>query len=882
MKVKEFLCFMPVESPKTLSSLPMRIAVNTAQSLQPANLSGEAILDTLQVDTLQAAPDSTDFPRRGQQLMSSGKVDGLITLGPETSESAADAAVSRAYAQHRPGTAFRDNMLIIASDRPADMLESRGENWPIVRTEMLDGILKEEEVYRRYGAEFPLGEQTGALQLSAILMDRLIRRKLIGEQAPLNYLQTEQPTATRRLLWQAELHANNPQTLYVHTEPGQKPLKKHPNTQPRPTSEVMAKAEFFDHVPLATGEHTPAITMLIAATELAQRHNLPIGKVIEAAGMRDEDVRFTLEMQEDYERFHRIKGEVLDAEGVTLTTATPVHIKRMNEKMRLYPRLGQLVGSAYDLVQHGLVNLDQVAEVEKQLFARKWSGAPDILREVMPEHLMIPGSSNDQVTLANRVITTAQGDIPRGVILPPDDLSTIKALHPNGERTRAMEDETLNYGPNDQEQFEAATRASNGYLLFNEAYNYAPWSKEMDELRLRERVELASGNYSLMLPAHIERGVGGKAAAYYAGIMPPEMITLSSKDDTTIREAAESGINVIKEQDILNLIKWEEMYRHGFLPQEAAPPDDRVDVMDADPETEILIRRSIDGTKGRTLNTIDQYDRARGINTSKRIMVDTDAQNHGLYQPAEFLMLPYMFGPADREIIGSLLAKTGDGRRNHTVFSEINQLCNSDDPRLQLLGTIMSQRVWQLTGESATTRRMWDENVAVLGYGFETFRNIWLADQVVKDPTRRKAFAQVANPETKGENGDVNPVNDWVMTSVCAQTLAHVTDFYRRYGVLPPDYFLPNAADPFFYYKEWNRLHAGKFDVITVPHDVAHPEHQCHAHKRNITVRKRREVVLPPLGMWEKLGFINYAQLRQIKNYGRELTPSEMAGNGLQ
>ncbi len=873
---------MPLENPKGLSQLPLRIAVGTAHTLPPAELAGEAVMGELQVNMLQSGHGCSNFPRRGQELMSSGKVDGLITLGPYTSESAVDATVSKAYAQHKPGTAFRDNMLIIASNQPANILESRGENWPVIRTELLDGVLKEEEVYQRYGVEFPLGEQRGALQLSAILMDRLIRRKLIGDQAPLNYLQTEQPTATRRLLWQAELHANNPNTLYVHTEPSQKLRKKNEDPQPRPTSEVMAKATFFDHVPLATGEYTPAITMLIAATELAQRHNLPIGTVIEAVGMRDEDVQFNREMQEDYGQFLRIKGEVLDAEGVTLTTATSDHIKRMNQKMRLHPRLGQLVGSAYDLVQHDLVNLDRVAAVEKELFARRWSGAPDILHRVLPENLLKPGSSNDQVALAAQVIATAQGDEPRGVILPPNDMSHLQAINGNGERFRAMEHETLNNARSHQMAFEQATQASNGFLLYNEAENFAPWSEELDDLRRRERVELASGRYTLKLPAHIERGVGAKAAEYYAGIMPPEMITLASKDDITLTESAASGVNVIKEQDVLNTINWEGMYTLGILPQEAAHPlDEKMVVMGSDAETEAMVRRSIDGTKGRTLLSIDLYERARGIHPDKKIMVDTDAKDHSTYQPAELLMMPQILGPADREIIASLMAKTGDGRRNHTVFSETNQLANSDDPRLQLLGALMSQRVWHLTGESVTTAEMWDKNVAVLGYGIETFRNIWLADQVASDPTHRKVFAQVANPETKGENGDVNTINDWIMTSTCAQTLAHVTDFYHDYGVLPSEFYQPDAEDPLFYIKEWNKHHAGKFDLITVPHDVVHPEDQCSGHKRNITVRKRREVVLPPLGVWEQLGLIDYAQLRQIKNYGRKLTPSEMAGQGL-
>jgi hypothetical protein len=417
----------------------------------------------------------------------------------------------------------------------------------------------------------------------------------------------------------------------------------------------------------------------------------------------------------------------------------------------------------------------------------------------------------------------------------------------------------------------------NDWTHFWNVPNLSPNSPELEDLRRRVQKELRTGKYTLFLPAHIERHSAQAAAEFYAKLFgsAKENVIMVSKDDQTLDTVRRTGIHAVKEQDVLELINWERMYELGILPQDVNPlAENSLQVLEAGGDADLIaaerhIRRSIDGTKGRTFIVADIVKRARGINSKNNITADTDARDHGSYQPVFLTMVPHILGPINMETIAAFLAKTGEGRNNHPVFSEVNNMCNSPDPYLQSLGIILSSRAWYLTGEVTITADEADENVTQMGYGDETFRNLWVANEILKDPSRRRIQAQIGNPETKGEVGDVPPLSDFIMTEWCAQQLDHAVYYYLKYGVMPPDFYDQGAQDPLEHIRNWNHEHAGRFDLITVPHDLI-PSLQRFGHKPNVKVRRRREVLLPPVKYWPDLGLINYDEVRKVYDYGRE------------
>src|SRR5438874_2337004 len=149
----------------------------------------------------------------------------------------------------------------------------------------------------------------------------------------------------------------------------------------------------------------------------------------------------------------------------------------------------------------------------------------------------------------------------------------------------------------------------------------------------------------------------------------------------------------------------------------------------------------------------------------------------------------------NKDIIAIFEHKTGDSRNNHSVFTMVNYLRNSSDPYRQLLGTLLANRGWYLTGEAELPDDFWRKSPAGLYYGIETMRNFWVAQQIMKDTTRTKISAQVANPESKGEVGNVSPINDWTITMWCAQQMGHAIEYHQVHGVFPPDFVDTSSSD---------------------------------------------------------------------------------------
>jgi hypothetical protein len=909
-------------SAELLPALPLVISVATSDSLPTRHPLPSGNCDCLAVHSLPVTTHGDNYPHAGRLFMFGANgdnlVDAIVTIGPcASSQAAAGAANNQQYLC--PGDSYRTRQIIIAQGSGADYLEHDCVDWPVVRPEELAGILKENEVFRRYGVNFPLGDTQGTLLLSALLLDRLTRSKFIGEQAGINYWFTDGPKNTRQPSWQAEVFALHPDVLYVQTAENPSDyqvfisqVEKQRDFDPAkilyeavkdksllPTHRVMARRRFFDHVPFTTGIHTQNLVMLIAATEFAQAYNLPLGQVLDAAGVPNAHLEPKSQMEQDYAALIEIIGEVCYRDGIRFMDATPDHFRQMNALMRNNSKLGQLVPPIYTLIKDGFIDLDRVAEIEKRLFARNWSAIPEIVRRVMPPNMIAPNSTDDPSQLAQQLIETSQGDKPRGVLLPPDDYRKVTSLQQDGERKRALEHEARNVAEGPQQRFEHASAEQTGLFVFNASENISPGSPEMKILRERARGEFASRRYGFILPAHVERDTAGPITEHFASIMPRDLVVMVSKDDKTLEVAAGTGVSVIKEQNVLKLINWESMYELGILPTE--DPDMLLSMQQAEidhdgnltaPQLSAL-RRTIDGTKGRTLLAGFLYLWAIGKRPPMIGMADTDPRNIQSYLPAETLTFPFVLPPANKRIIESRIARTGDERRNHTVFSAINRLRNSSDTTLALIGTILSANIWQLSGESIDDVDFWLNYPMTLNYGIETFRNLWAATRIARDNTHSLIGVQVATPEKKDEDGTVSPINDWIMTSWCAQLIHHYADFYLQYGKLPIDFvdsskvsivdftkidFDDPNQNPFYYLRLWNQLHAGRFDVITVPHDVIGIEAQRKGNKPNVTVRKRREVLLPPLGMWEKLELIDFAKLRTIRNYGRTLTPQETQG----
>ena len=95
----------------------------------------------------------------------------------------------------------QEQPVVIAADKPAKLIETNGiyDHHPMIPARLLDGFLKLDELYARYGVQLPSrnSEYLGQLLIKGLVFDRAIRSAVLGKIDDWNILYTKYPKSNR-------------------------------------------------------------------------------------------------------------------------------------------------------------------------------------------------------------------------------------------------------------------------------------------------------------------------------------------------------------------------------------------------------------------------------------------------------------------------------------------------------------------------------------------------------------------------------------------------------------------------------------------------------------------------------------------------------------
>lgn len=808
--------------------------------------------DTLTV--ARSAPTGA-YPENGQLLLATETPTVFVPLTSDATEGQVFGAL-RLWQHLEPGDAFKKNAVIVVTEKPQQLIESLPffRDRPLVPAKLLDGILQMEGL-QKYGVEQDLGEQLGGLYIRALVFDRVVRSKILGEMGDWDIWYPKYPkTYSKQPLHLAQALAGKPESFYaqiitpedvrggVSIFPSKSVAGLGTEKKPVggiiysaftrddlwPTHRIMGRHEFFEHIPLSTGEHTQNLLTVLAAIDFATSYNLPIAKVFEQAGLQDADLEPFGEMAQDYKQVLDVLGEVLFVSGKRLIDATAEDYAKINEKLRGLnnPRLGEILPSLHTLLSKGVVNLEALAYAERYLYSRCWPAIPEGLPVVLPKNQRDPNalSTDKLITRTTNMIQTNPND-------QKDDFEAVRReglqIWEEGERaTHLIETNRLT-----REFIDLRTQLRRQFI-FN-MRRFSPFDQEIQHF-FKQGVEFIRGTDIVALePMHEEPLTGRAIADRLRELFPRNRFITGSNHLPTLETFGGFDGIVVHQDIILSFVDRETMRAQGIIPRNAQFESGK-------------IGRHIINTKGDTIRSLLLTGIALGIIHPETLImtIDSDWENvkgHDKYFPAHYLSGMMANQPPDQAFVLGLLARIGKERRNQVALNQMNRWTNLGTPFQRVVAENKKRIVWPLSGERVLPAYLIMNSPFPNGYSMEIWLDLLASIKDMTDPNL--TIAQIATPTLKILT-DSLPSKDWAMTMFCSNMYDYFMDFWERtvlskFETLPEEQkgCLAKDTNAFLAWEQqqvdllptnwgpelltaFNHRHGGMPEIITTPSDA--------------------------------------------------------------
>lgn len=747
----------------------------------------EEVPQGTELAVIRQSTKEQDYPSNGQKLFMHQEITLHMPIN-------ADAIDTQVWGQLRGvqhldlETPFQQNVVIIAPQNQINAIQKDQyfTRFPVVPAELLDNILHGEEL-QKYGVENPIGNQMGGLLIKGLLLDRVIRSKIIGQQGDWDVLYSSYPKGKsgKQPVRLAEPLAIEPTAFFSHmvTTTDLEQVSIFPDESLKnsgieggviykaftkdniwPTHRIMGRREFFDSIPLSTGEHTQNLLTILSAIDFARAYNLPIARVFDELGLQDEDLEPVGEMAYDYNQVLGVLAEVLFKKQKRLIDVNEQDFVDINRKLRVLknPRLGEILPSLSRLIKYKIVDLHETAIVERTLYSKIWPTIPGSLLKIVPENLMIVDSldPDDLIRETTQMVQTDPSDqeddkdgrgLKQGIKVVPD-----------GERETHL-----------MEMQRAQVDYLNKRAKLRQLYLFNPQRFHPDAYEIRHFFEQGKGLISdtdivAIEPMHKESQTGRPIADYVRKFFPADRFITGSNDQETLSTFEGFDGIVVHQDRILSFIKRKLAQEQGIIPWNAVPQEGS-------------IPRQIINTKGDTVKALFLSGLALGIiqPDTQVMLLDSDWENvEGLekYAPVEYLSGTLANQPPDKTFIMTLLARIGKERRNQVVLNALNNWSNKNGFQ-RLVSDNMRKIIWFLSGERVIPAKMIIDHPFPNGYSMEIWLDLLTSIHDIQDSDQ--TIAQVSTP-TKKILKDSLPSKDWAMTMFCANMFDNMMSFWQE------------------------------------------------------------------------------------------------------
>src|SRR3989338_1417269 len=132
---------------------------------------------------IRSPVDPQRYPDAGQLLLSQETPTVFVPLTENSTEGQIYGAL-RFWQHIEPGDAFRKNVVTVVTDGPQKIIEASPvfKNRPIIPAGLLDNIIHMEELHK-YGVTSDLGTQLGGLYIRALVFDRIVSARVLGQMS---------------------------------------------------------------------------------------------------------------------------------------------------------------------------------------------------------------------------------------------------------------------------------------------------------------------------------------------------------------------------------------------------------------------------------------------------------------------------------------------------------------------------------------------------------------------------------------------------------------------------------------------------------------------------------------------------------------------------
>lgn len=854
------------------------------------------------LDVIRSPVNPRRYPEAGQLLLAQETPTVFIPLTEDATEGQIYGAL-RFWQHLEPGDAFKKNVVTVVTDGPQRIIESSQafNNRPVIPAGLLDNIIHMEEL-QKYGVTGDLGTQLGGLYIRALVFDRIVRARVLGQMSDWDIWYPKYPkTYSKQPVHLAQALSDTPNAFYaqivtpedinagVSIFPKREIAAKGTSDRPIggiiysaftrddlwPTHRIMGRREFFENIPLSTGEYTQNLLTVLAAIEFATAYGLPIAKVFEQAGLQSSELEPSGQMASDYTEVLNVLGDVLFANGKRLIDAKPEDFWEINTRLTLLnnSRLGQILPSLRHMTQKkGILNLEKLARVQRELYTRYWPAFPESLLKILPANLRQPDSPDpdDLIKVTTQMVQTNPRDQTND-IGDDDKLATGTRIVPQGEReTHLMESQRAT------SVFIQQRAALRELYLFNPK-RYHPDAYEVRHFFAQGEQLIKDTDIVALEPMHREPKTGRPVADYLRQSFPADRFITGSNDQETLDTFEGFDGLVVHQDTVLSFIARRSLQETGVTPWNAQLQEGR-------------ITRLIKNTKGDTVKALFLAGLALGIiqPETQVMLVDSDWENvKGLerYAPVQYLAGTLANQPPDKNFIMTILARIGKERRNQVVLNALNSWSNTNGFQ-RLVSDNMRKIIWFLSGERVIPAKMLLNHPFPNGYSMEIWLDLLTSLLDIRDP--KQTIAQVGTP-TKKTLSDSLPSKDWAMTMFCANIFNDMMAFWKtlldeRFSALTVEEQIRFKKDHDAYVQweinqedlmptnwnsqvltRYNHENGGMPMVLTTPSDAElDPQNAVTAPDqdwRNIDYIFSRDVLEPSITELDNLGLIDWEGL---------------------
>jgi hypothetical protein len=347
---------------------------------------------------------------------------------------------------------------------------------------------------------------------------------------------------------------------------------------------------------------------------------------------------------------------------------------------------------------------------------------------------------------------------------------------------------------------------------------------------------LKSAGAQVILP-FVDEIVAGRNVEYALGVCGLEnCVAVSARSHKGAERSVTDVIvgtdaKLVRQQAILECFNWEEICRESGISL-----------------TECGDNRIPHGTKGLTVLAGIAFLAANGRLSDNRMVIfsDTDFVKPEEYDSISYLGIP-LVNPSYEMI---MTAKTGSGRNNELITSQLNLIAQSDlySQPIRDICHRLSTIIWPLTGarminSSTLVNIPWPTSM-----GIEMAMNIFMASKEYTEENIR--IAQVCNPNELKEDGTSNPVREFAVLGACASFTQTLLGFLSKYDLMFHHMDLKAI-------KMYNQDHGGR----SVPLYV-----QASYHAPQQAVTNDSGYILPPFDLLLRKGWVDVERIKNIYN----------------